>query len=105
MSLFQQALEVRERAHAPYSRFKVGAAIRSSSGKFFLGCNVENVAYLEVTDSKKKKTMYIKRPVQINNILFADPEMKEQIKGFCVLSEAKESSDPIFQYQRGKKIK
>lgn len=47
MSLFQQALEVRERAHAPYSRFKVGAAIRSSSGKFFLGCNVENVAYPE----------------------------------------------------------
>ena len=67
--------------------------------------NVENVAYLEVTDPKKKKTMYIRRPVQINNILFADPEMKEQIKGFCVLSEAKESSDPIFQYQRGKKIK
>lgn len=66
---------------------------------------VENVAYLEVTDPKKKKTMYIRRPVQINNILFADPEMKEQIKGFCVLSEAKESSDPIFQYQRGKKIK
>ena len=67
--------------------------------------NVENVAYLEVPDPKKKKTMYIRRPVQINNILFADPEMKEQIKGFCVLSEAKESSDPIFQYQRGKKIK
>lgn len=67
--------------------------------------NVENISYLEVTDPKKKKTMYIRRPVQINNILFADPEMKEQIKGFCVLSEAKESSDPIFQYQRGKKIK
>ena len=67
--------------------------------------NVENMSYLEVTDPKKKKTMYIRRPVQINNILFADPEMKEQIKGFCVLSEAKESSDPIFQYQRGKKIK
>ena len=67
--------------------------------------NVENVSYLEVTDPKKKKTMYIRRPVQINNILFADPEMKKQIKGFCVLSEAKESSDPIFQYQRGKKIK
>ena len=66
---------------------------------------VENMSYLEVTDPKKKKTMYIRRPVQINNILFADPEMKEQIKGFCVLSEAKESSDPIFQYQRGKKIK
>ena len=66
---------------------------------------MDEVLYLEVTDPKKKKTMYIKRPVQINNILFADPEMKEQIKGFCVLSGAKENSDPIFQYQRGKNIK
>ena len=49
---------------------------------------MDEVLYLEVTDPKKKKTMYIKRPVQINNILFADPEMKEQIKGFCVLSDA-----------------
>ena len=66
---------------------------------------MDEVLYLEVPDPKKKKTMYIKRPVQINNILFADPEMKEQIKGFCVLSGAKENSDPIFQYQRGKNIK
>ena len=63
------------------------------------------VPYLEVTDSKKKKTMYVRRPVQINNILFADTDMKEQIKGFCVLADAKEGSDPIFQYQRGKKTK
>ena len=66
---------------------------------------VGEALYLEVTDPKKKMTMYIRRPVQINNILFADPEMKEQIKGFCVLSDSKEDSDPIFQYQRGKKIK
>jgi len=66
---------------------------------------VGETLYLEVTDPKKKKTMYIRRPVQINNILFADTDMKEQIKGFCVLSDAKEDSDPIFQYQRGKKIK
>ena len=67
--------------------------------------DVDEALYLEVTDPKKKKTMYIRRPVQINNILFADTEMKEQIKGFCVLADAKEVSDPIFQYQRGKKIK
>ena len=66
---------------------------------------VGETLYLEVTDPKKKKTMYIRRPVQINNILFADTDMKEQIKGFCVLADAKEDSDPIFQYQRGKKIK
>ena len=40
---------VRENAHAPYSNFKVGAAIRSSSGTVYVGCNVENVAYPEGT--------------------------------------------------------
>lgn len=47
--LRQVALEVRENAHAPYSGFKVGAAIRSASGAVYRGCNVENVAYPEGT--------------------------------------------------------
>lgn len=49
MSLLQSATEVREMAYAPYSRFKVGAAIRAASGAVFQGCNVENVAYPEGT--------------------------------------------------------
>ena len=49
MSLFEQACEVRENAHAPYSGFKVGAALRVSSGETFVGCNVENAAYPEGT--------------------------------------------------------
>lgn len=47
MSLREKALAVRENAHVPYSRFKVGAAIRGGSGAVHLGCNVENVAYPE----------------------------------------------------------
>ncbi|SDZ27384.1 cytidine deaminase [Jannaschia faecimaris] len=43
------ALSVRENAHAPYSNFKVGAAIRATSGTVYGGCNVENVAYPEGT--------------------------------------------------------
>lgn len=38
------ALKVRENAHAPYSNFKVGAAILAS-GRIFVGCNVENASY------------------------------------------------------------
>ena len=49
MSLLEAAREVRENAYAPYSRFKVGAAIRSTSGALHVGCNVENVAYPEGT--------------------------------------------------------
>ena len=47
--LLNVAREVRENAHAPYSKFKVGAAIRASSGAIYTGCNVENVAYPEGT--------------------------------------------------------
>lgn len=47
--LLKAASEVRLRAHAPYSRFKVGAAILSPSGQVHIGCNVENAAYPQGT--------------------------------------------------------
>src|SRR4029453_12269539 len=43
--LVKAAIEVRERAYAPYSHFKVGAALLAKSGKVYLGCNIENGAY------------------------------------------------------------
>lgn len=49
MSLIDDARAVRENAYVPYSRFKVGAAIRGASGAVYRGCNVENVAYPEGT--------------------------------------------------------
>ncbi len=47
MTLLETALAVRENAHVPYSKFKVGAAVKSSRGGVFAGCNVENVSYPE----------------------------------------------------------
>jgi len=49
MTLLDTAAAVRENAHAPYSGFKVGAALRSVEGRVHVGCNVENVAYPEGT--------------------------------------------------------
>ena len=43
--LFEAAKKVRERAHVPYSQFKVGAALLSEDKKIIVGCNVENAAY------------------------------------------------------------
>jgi len=49
MSLLEAATKVRENAYAPYSRFKVGAALVTPEGHLHTGCNVENVAYPEGT--------------------------------------------------------
>ena len=44
-ALFAAAKAAQAQAYAPYSRFKVGAAILTPSGAVFSGCNVENAAY------------------------------------------------------------
>lgn len=44
-SLVELAHTAMNRAYSPYSTFKVGAALLSSSGKVYLGCNIENASY------------------------------------------------------------
>ena len=43
--LIEAALAARENAHAPFSKFKVGAAVEDQTGRIFTGCNVENATY------------------------------------------------------------
>jgi cytidine deaminase len=43
--LIEAALAAREFAHAPFSQFKVGAAVQDESGRIFTGCNIENISY------------------------------------------------------------
>lgn len=43
--LLDAALAARDYAHAPFSKFKVGAAIEDETGRVFTGCNIENATY------------------------------------------------------------
>lgn len=43
--LIEQAKRARELAYTPYSKFKVGAAISTTNGNIYTGCNIENAAY------------------------------------------------------------
>lgn len=43
--LLKLAIEARENSYSPYSHYKVGAALLTTSGKIFTGCNIENAAY------------------------------------------------------------
>ncbi|MFK7919000.1 MAG: cytidine deaminase [Ilumatobacter sp.] len=45
--LFEAACAARLRSYSPYSNYKVGAALRTTDGAVFAGCNVENAAYPE----------------------------------------------------------
>jgi len=45
VAMLELARRVLVNAHAPYSRFRVGACVRAASGRLYAGCNVENVSY------------------------------------------------------------
>ena len=45
IELMSMAVEAKERAYCPYSKFHVGAALLTKSGKVYLGCNIENSSY------------------------------------------------------------
>ena len=51
--LIAKAVEAMENAYAPYSSFKVGAALLSKSGRVFTGCNIENSAFSPINCAER----------------------------------------------------
>jgi cytidine deaminase len=48
-ALFDAAVAAQAKSYSPYSKFKVGAAIRTTNGTIYAGCNIENAAYPQGT--------------------------------------------------------
>ena len=51
--LIEKAKEMTKRSYVPYSHFKVGAALFCKNGKIYLGCNIQNGAYLPTTYAER----------------------------------------------------
>jgi len=73
------ACNVRENAYAPYSHYKVGAALLSEKGNIYSGCNVETVTYSQTTHAER---------VAINNMV---THGERKIVALCCVSGEKAS--------------
>ena len=77
--LYRAAAEAMERAYAPYSNFRVGAALLGADGRIFAGCNVENAAYPSGTCAERGAV---------------STAVAQGTREFVLLAIATDSSDP-----------
>lgn len=82
--LYKQAKEARLRAYAPYSNFKVGAAILTDDGKIITGCNIENASF-PLTVCGERNAMFS---------AYANGYQKENIKALLITADTKDVVSP-----------
>ena len=75
--LLQAARQAIQHAHAPYSKFRVGAALLTTQGKMFSGCNVENASY-GMTNCAERTAIF-------TAVAKSGPRM--EIRGIAVVNE------------------
>ncbi len=108
-ALVAAARAVRERAYAPYSSFKVGAAVRADSGELFVGCNVENASYGATICAERNAILAMVAAGQrsIASIaVFTDAETLAMPCGLCrqVISEFQHEAELIVANPREQRV-
>ena len=84
--LIQAAIEARNFAYVPYSRFSVGAAIQTLSGEIFNGCNIENISY-SATICAERTALFsavAKGNLQFKALAVTGGEQGNQPQDYCV---------------------
>ena len=109
MGLVAAARAVRERAYAPYSSFKVGAALRAANGELFVGCNVENASYGATICAERNAILAMVAAGQrsIASIaVFTDAETLAMPCGLCrqVISEFQHETELIVANPRQQRV-
>jgi len=84
--LMNQAVEIRKKAYAPYSKFRVGAALLLDNGKVILGSNQENAAYPSGLCAERTAIFYAGS---------AYPEAKILKMAITAASDTNQTTDPI----------
>ena len=89
--LFKSALETRKNSYSPYSNFAVGAAILTTSGEIYSGCNVENASYGGAVCAERNaifQGIINKGKIEIDKVLIVTDPLAVPC-GFClqVISE------------------
>ena len=109
-SLARIARKSRLRAHAPYSKFLVGAALESEGGKVFSGCNVENISY-GLTICAERNAVFAAVAAGVRSfrriVIVADSKEPVTPCGACrqVLSEFSENMEIISINLKGQKFR
>jgi cytidine deaminase len=97
--LMEMAKESIKMAYAPYSNFKVGAAVLAKSGKVYVGCNIENASYgLSLCAERVAIHKAISEREDISAVAVASESGNSQLCGSCrqVILEFNPNADVYF---------
>ena len=109
-ALVAAAIAARENAHAPFSKFKVGAAVQDEHGTIYTGCNVENLSY-GLTICAERAAIFAAVSVGVRMfrriVIVADSHEPVTPCGACrqVLAEFAENLEIVSVNLKGKKFR